>query len=137
MSAAGRAYILGDDESRILMDCSMAPRPPAIPELDRARIRVYCEQRVPAQYRAEVRVESTVRGKSVSIFECRPPWHPSFPGWSRHPIAQLRYEPGAQHWKLYWADRNGRWHLYDLMEPGMVTELLAEIERDPTAIFWG
>lgn len=29
------------------------------------------------------------------------------------------------------------WHLYDLIEPGSVAELLAEIERDPTAIFWG
>lgn len=53
------------------------------------------------------------------------------------PIAQLRYDPAAQHWTLYWADRNSRWHLYDEMEPWTVTELLAEIDRDPISIFWG
>jgi hypothetical protein len=33
--------------------------------------------------------------------------------------------------------RADRWHLYDGIEPGTVTELLAEIDRDPTNIFWG
>jgi hypothetical protein len=115
----------------------MSPRAPAVPELDVARMRAYCEQRVPARYRAEARVEMTVRGKSATIFDCRPPWHPSLTEWSRVPVAQLRYDADAQHWTLYWADRNGRWHLYDLVEPGTVVELLAEIESDPTAIFWG
>ena len=113
------------------------PARQAVPELDVARIRAYCEGRAPARYRAEMRVEVTVRGKSVSIFDCRPPWHPSLTGWSRVPVAQLRYDGGSELWTLYWADRNSRWHLYDLIEPGSVVDLLAEIERDPTAIFWG
>lgn len=37
----------------------------------------------------------------------------------------------------YCADRNSRWHQYDLIEPGTVAELLTEIEQDPTGIFWG
>jgi hypothetical protein len=39
---------------------------------------------------------------------------------------------------LYWRDRNRRFHLYDLVSPtASVEELLAEVDRDPTAIFWG
>jgi hypothetical protein len=109
----------------------------AVPDPDLARIRAYCAERVPAQYRSEARVEATVRGRSVTIFDCRPPWHPCLTEWSRVPIVQLRYDPVARRWTLYWADRNSRWHLYDGIEPGTVTELLAEIDRDPTNIFWG
>lgn len=108
-----------------------------LPELDVARIRAYCRRRVPDHARQEARVEATVRGKSVTIFDCRPPWHPSLTEWSRVPIAQLRYDPNAGHWTLYWADRNSRWHLYDLIDPGSVAALLAEIDDDPTSIFWG
>jgi hypothetical protein len=39
---------------------------------------------------------------------------------------------------LYWRDRNLRFHLYDLVTPSPhVEDLLAEIDRDSTGIFWG
>jgi hypothetical protein len=39
---------------------------------------------------------------------------------------------------LYWRDRNLRFHIYDLLEPSnRVDDLLNEIDRDPTCIFWG
>jgi hypothetical protein len=50
---------------------------PAVPDLDLARIRQFCDRRVPPHLRDEVRVEADVRGKSVTIFDCRPPWHPN------------------------------------------------------------
>jgi len=35
-------------------------------------------------------------------------------------------------------DRNLRFHIYDLLSPSRrVEDLLAEIDRDPTCIFWG
>ena len=49
---------------------------PTVPDLDLARIRQFCERRVPAHLRDEARVEADTRGKSVTIFDCRPPWHP-------------------------------------------------------------
>ena len=110
---------------------------PAVPELDLARIRQFCDRRVPAHLRDQVRVEADVRGKSVTIFDCRPPWHPNLTDWSRVPVAQLRYDPDATSWTLYWADRNSRWHRYDDIEPGTADELLNEINEDPTCIFWG
>ncbi|MGH9013792.1 MAG: DUF3024 domain-containing protein [Acidimicrobiia bacterium] len=47
------------------------------------------------------------------------------------------YNPDSHLGRLYWADRSGRWHLYDFIEAGTVDELLAEIDDDPTCIFWG
>ena len=38
---------------------------------------------------------------------------------------------------LYWCDRDSRFHAYDVSPTAVVGELLAEVDRDPTAIFWG
>lgn len=110
---------------------------PTLPELDVARIRSYCEGRVPADLRDRMRLEVSVRGKSVTVFDCRPPWHPDISGWSRVPVAQMRYDHDARRWTLYWRDRNSRWHPYDLLDPGTVGQVLAELDEDPTSIFWG
>jgi hypothetical protein len=115
------------------------PTRTAVPDTALAAIRRYCNNRVPPQHRDEIRVEYDVRGKSVTIYECRPPWHPDLgPTWLRQRIAQLRYNPDDHYWRLYWPNRNGRWHPYDMREPtAQVAELLGEIDADPTGIFWG
>jgi hypothetical protein len=75
-----------------------------LPELDIARVRRWCEQRVPAHVRDQVRVECDVGPRHLTIVECRPPWREGTGSdWTRFPI----------------------------------DDLLTEIERDPTAIFWG
>jgi hypothetical protein len=109
----------------------------AVPDLDLRKIRVFCEERTPPEYRDQMRVEAGVRGKSVTLFECRPPWPEKEGGWTRMPIGQLRFDPTTALWTLFWADRNDRWHLYDLIDAGTVDQLLREIEDDPTCIFWG
>ena len=110
----------------------------AVPDLDLARIRAYCDTKVPPHLRDEARVEADIRGHSVTIFDCRPPWHERLTEWSRVPVAQLRYKPSSHAWTLYWADRNSRWHLYeDLDADQPVRALIDEIDNDPSGIFWG
>ena len=78
------------------------------PEIDIARVRRYCQRRVPPHAREQVRLESVVRGSAITIIERRAPWRDDLgPEWSRLKVAQLRYDHGA--WTLHWADRNGRW----------------------------
>jgi hypothetical protein len=49
----------------------------------------------------------------------------------------MRYTTNTGLWRLYWKDRNDRWHLYELIEPAKdIRRLLDEIDRDPTCIFW-
>lgn len=53
------------------------------------------------------------------------------------PSAQFRFDPGHLVWTLYWADRNGRWHMYNDVTPTPdLADLLAEVNADPTGIFF-
>jgi hypothetical protein len=105
----------------------------------------WCQQRVPAHVRDQVRVEHRVRGRNVTIVERRPPFSPDLVGleWSSRPLAQLRYTPPPPvggRWRLYWADRHGRWHLLaDIPPAATPAPLLAhiDIDTDPTEIFGG
>jgi Protein of unknown function (DUF3024) len=114
----------------------------AVPELHLHQISRWCQQRIPASLRDQVQVEHRVRGRTVTIVERRPPWRPGLgPEWTTMAIAQLRYSPpppAGGRWRLYWADRNTRWHLMDEV-PAAATPapLLAELDADPTGIFWG
>ncbi len=97
----------------------------------------------PLQRRGEVPLvgrEADLDDRSVTIMECRPPWdHERMgPEWIRLHVARLRYSRSRRQWTLSWPDRNSRFHLYDLAQPTAdVAALLHEIDRDPTAIFWG
>ena len=123
-----------------------SPRPgmekALIPERDLARIRRWVEARnsdLPEFAQGLIRYELDVTDRTVTILECRPPWRPDFgPEWTRFPIARLRYTRTRGEWSLYWRDRNLKFHEYDLVPPTpLVDDLIAEIERDPTSIFWG
>ncbi len=115
-----------------------------IPELVRRaaeqRVHAYCERRIPAHIRHEVRLEAVTEGNTITIVERRPPWRPrdESEDWTSQGIARFRYEPRLGAWRLFWPDRHGRWHRYDFAEPSLdVGALLVEVERDPTSIFWG
>jgi hypothetical protein len=112
---------------------------PTPPELDLARIARYCAGAVPVEHQDQVRIEMRRRGNTVTIVECRPPWPAELgPEWSELPQARMKYDATTRGWTLYWFDRNSKAHLYDLIEPSQpVAAILAEVQRDPTAIFWG
>ena len=110
-----------------------------LPDLDVRRVRRWCDARVPEHVRDELRVEVDLAPRHLTIVETRPPWRADFgPDWTRSPIARLRFTKATGMWELLWCDRNSRFHRYDLVEPTpRIEDLLAEVERDPTAIFWG
>lgn len=110
-----------------------------LPELDIARVRRWCQQRVPEHARSQVKVECDVTPRHLTIVECRPPWRQDISAeWTRFPIARLRYTKATRQWSLYWRDRHLRFHLYDRTTPSArIDDLLREIDCDPTAIFWG
>lgn len=85
------------------------------------------------------RTAERVQPRASTILECRPPWRKGVgPEWTRSPIARLRYTEVRREWEIYLWDRNLELHLYDLVDPTPNIEaLLAEIDADPTAIFWG
>lgn len=110
-----------------------------LPETDLVRVRRWCDARVPERVRDTVRVEVDLAPRHLTIVECRPPWRADMGReWTRFPIARLRFTKSTGLWSLYWRDRNLRFHAYGLARPSpAVEDLLAEVDRDPTAIFWG
>ena len=108
-------------------------------ELDVARVRRWCQQCVPEPARGELKVECDVAPRHLTIVECRPPWGEDIGAeWTRFPIARLRYTRATGEWSLYWRDCHRRFHSYDRITPSpRVDDLLQELDRDPTAIFWG
>ena len=113
----------------------------AIPELTRRNaerlLEAFCERRVPPHVRDKVRMSFATRGNSVTLVEHRPVFmRPDT--WTDIGIAQFRFDATSTRWKLYCADRNGRWHRYTRKRPAAdIAALLREVDRDPTCIFWG
>lgn len=107
------------------------------PDLKRATNKVledYCRNKTLAMG-GRIDVKFSWRGASVTLAE-RKPWVLEPSGWVEIAVAQFRYADAG--WKLHWADQNSRWHPYDDLSsaPNLGT-LLAEVDQDPTGIFWG
>lgn len=103
-------------------------------------LRHFCERRVAVLARDQVRLEYEFRGDAATLVERRVPWHPALQDapWTRMPVAQFRYDRENGHWTLHWPDRNTRWHEDDGVEPSHTLKpLLAEVDEDPTGIYWG
>lgn len=102
-------------------------------------IELYCSRRIPKRLQDEIRVFCRTRGSSITILESRPPWNPELgPDWKETKVAQLRRDPEAGTWSLFYPDRNGRWNLYPPVPPkATVPALLTELDLDPNGIFWG
>ncbi|MGW5188956.1 DUF3024 domain-containing protein [Kribbella sp. NPDC004138] len=111
----------------------------ALPELDVARVQRWCIAKVPEHARDQLRVECELAPRHLTIVERRPPWREDLgPDWASSAIARLHYNATDRSWTLYWADQHQRFHTYDQVGPSQsVNDLLTEIDRDPTNIFWG
>lgn len=108
-----------------------------LPELDVARVRRWCDQRVPDHALQQVRVECEVPARHLTIVERRTPWREDRGlECTTVPIARLRYTAKDTPWTLSRRDRNLRFHRYDLTEPStQIDDLLIEVDRDPTCTF--
>lgn len=105
-------------------------------EIDLARIRRWAGTKVPPQSQPQVRLEVTVRGANVTVYELAPAPDDAA-GWTRRPAAQLRHT-GSGFWLLLWPDPRGRWQRY----PGApsptrdLDTLLSELDGDGICLFW-
>ena len=102
-------------------------------------VELYCSRKIPKALQDEIRILCRTRGNSITIFESRPPWNPELgPDWTETKVAQLRRDPEARTWSLFYPDRNGRWHPYPpASRKSTIPSLLTEVDLDPNGIFWG
>ena len=109
-----------------------------IPETDFARIRAWCASRVSGDALKQLRVVGEVDGLHVVIAEERSPWNgdPEAP-WESYPVARLTYLTPSRGWRLEVSAEGGRFRKYTELPSGSLDGLLAEIDEDPTFVFWG
>jgi hypothetical protein len=109
-----------------------------VPESALDAIRRFCDSLTPTELRNQMRIGMAVDGNRVTLSDERPPWDGKPGDWTSAPFAQLRYQRSTAQWTLWWANSNDRWHRYDGLGPSPdVGVLIAEIEDDPTCIFFG
>ena len=85
----------------------------------------------------QVKVEADVEPRHVTIVEVRSPWD-GVGEHTRFPIARLRYTATTGLWRIYWRDRNLKFHEYDRKRPSKnVQGLLDYIADSGDPIFWG
>ena len=64
-----------------------------------------CRKRSPVHLRSQVRLEYSVKGHDVVIYERRPRWdNPQ--EWTDSPVAKLKFVRTAKQWRLYWQRAN-------------------------------
>ena len=93
---------------------------------------------MPPHAATQLRYRAESHRNAVTVLECRLVDLNDLSGdWFEVCVARLRFTR-SRGWELYYADRNSDFHAYDLVDPtDDVSELLAEISRDPTGIFFG
>jgi hypothetical protein len=97
----------------------------------------FCRPSPDPAVRAKVRVDYRFDGPAVVLFESRPRlFNPA--EWGEEPVAKFRYVASRQLWRLFCMHRDWKWHRYALLpESGSLAELVDEVRRDPSGIFWG
>ncbi len=143
MTAGGRGSSnkpLARGEKRQTYNQARGNRMP-LSEVQRAhvtkRLTSYCEARVPATVRDKLRLGFRVQRNEVVLFEERPAADAPH-DWRETPVAKFKYVSARRTWQLYCQHRDLRWHAYRRRGSARDFDtLLAEVEADPTGIFWG
>lgn len=110
--------------------------PPLTRQLADHLLGAFCVRRSPADLRDQVRVSHTVRGNTVTIHEHRVAWDDPR-SWTVTKVAVVQYDPADGTWELFGFDSNARLRTYPARQTADLSALLAEIDDDPTGIFWG
>jgi hypothetical protein len=112
----------------------------AIPELEKERVSRSLERfcdKVPKHVRDRLTHHFRFVRSDVELYARRPAYRE--PGrFMEETVAKFRYNAKRGSWTLFWSDRNLRWHSYEgFVDRRNFLDLLHEVERDPTCIFWG
>ncbi len=100
-------------------------------------IRDFCEKRNHPDYIDQVRLDFSIHGQDIEIYEERPYWRdPSEK--TQTSIAKIKYVRSQDEWRLYWMGGNLKWQLYEPFSVSKYPEkIVDEIDRDEFGCFFG
>jgi Protein of unknown function (DUF3024) len=112
--------------------------PVLIQHIARTRLGAFCERRVPAAVRDQVRLELEFADNQVTLVESRPYFRdPS--QWTRLPVARFRFNAAAGTWSLdcpRLREKNG-WSAYPVAPSRELEKLIRIVDQDESGVFWG
>jgi len=103
------------------------------------KLSAFCERRIPAHARDQLRMSFVIQGDCVTLNEERDAF--GRPGtWITTPIAQFRFAPETGFWTLYARNGRGRgaWSAHPTLTPVRDFEsLVSFVDTDRSGLFWG
>ena len=113
----------------------------ALDELQKRRVnnilKKFCNDRIPSELKSDIKIEFSIMGNYVTLFEKRR-YFKDPTQWTERKIAQFRYDLNENKWKLFWWRHTGKWYKYEDTKPkNNLQNLVDEVDKDPTGIFWG
>ncbi len=111
--------------------------PPLLRQLVEQQLTAFCDRRVPPDLHDKLRLTFTVKGNTVTLVEQRPFFLDATAEWTKSKVALFTYDAATRTWALFARDRNGRRMAYDAEPTADLAVLIAEVDADPTGIFWG
>jgi hypothetical protein len=112
-----------------------------LPDVQRARVDALlepiCQPHPDPEVAAQVRRGYRIERADVVLFERRPSFlKPDT--WHERPVAKFRFNKSRATWLLFCMFRDLKWRAYEpLPEAPALVDLVTEVQRDPTGIFWG
>lgn len=107
-----------------------------LPELDVARVRRYCDNRLRWWELDSTRVECEVGAEHLTIYIYFR-MSEAAEQWMKLAVARFDYSAGDRLWTLSWADRENRFHAYAAVDPApSVGPLLEALDEDEEERFW-
>jgi hypothetical protein len=112
--------------------------PVLIEHLVRTKLGAYCARKVPAEARAEVRLDFEVAGDHVTLVESRPYFRDPRV-WTRLPVARFRFNATSGTWTLYCPSfgQKNTWRPYPAQPSRDLDRLIAALDADASGAFWG
>jgi DUF3024 family protein len=106
-------------------------------KLIKEKLSLYCINRFFEHPREKVNLSIRIKEAEVTLIKTKPDSR-DLSKWPESPVAKFRFDHDNKKWQLYSIDKDNKWHLYDLIQPSTdFDDLLKELDRDPTGIFWG
>jgi hypothetical protein len=112
-------------------------------EIELARVRRAMDsflqkRRPPPHVRSQVDLGFRVMGRSIEIFESRPPWQGPPDEKHETPVAKATYVKSRRVWRVFWQRRDLKWHSYEPHpEVKSVEEFATLVSEDAHACFFG
>ncbi len=102
------------------------------------KLGAYCERKIPAEIRDQVRLELEFEGNQVTLVETRP--HYRDPAqWTRLPVARFRFNAASGTWSLDCPNlrEKGGWRSYTVQPTRDLDQLIRILDQDASGVFWG